>query len=86
MLASAQSDDRPRIYAPFLCLQATGMCNKMGTLSPLIFNTLRDCQYYARTITVSAPSPEGRFYMGGGKQQWIECRSRPVDTWTPEPP
>lgn len=76
-------DDRSKIYAPFLCLESTGTCSKMGSLSPLIFNSLANCQQYAQLVTHQSSS-EGRFYMGS-TQQWIECRSRPIDTWSTEP-
>lgn len=77
--APRADQDESRIYAIFLCIEATGSCSKQGSLSPLTFNTLLECQGYARTVSHQAPSPEGHFSTAAG--QWLECRSKHVDTW-----
>lgn len=77
--APPREADGSRIYAAFLCLRATNTCNRQGA----IFNTLADCQRYARTITVRSPDASGRFLMSN--DQWLECRSRHVAAWEPEP-
>lgn len=78
------------IFALFLCFQAAGICQMQGAsrvtfagvMPDMTFNSLADCQDYARRVSgLITRRPDGRFPIPNG--MWYECRSKHVDTWEP---
>jgi hypothetical protein len=79
---------RRMIYALFLCFKDLGTCQLEGAprvtfagVTPaMTFNSLAECQGYAKRVTgLITPPREGRFMVANG--MWYECRGKPVDSW-----
>ena len=76
------------IYALFLCIKATAMCQMQGQarntfagpMPATTYASLSDCQKFAAQITGRIePTPDGHFPLNDG--MWYECLSKHVDTW-----
>jgi hypothetical protein len=80
-MAPPPEEDYSRIYALFECIRATEIMCRLSPASRYTFNTLSDCQQYARMYAPQGPDAQGRFVMTGNF--WFECRSKHVDAWEP---
>ncbi len=79
------------IYALFLCIQAAGICQMQGharmtyagMMPAMTFNSLAECQQYAKRVSgLITPPDNGRYLIPPGNM-WYECRSKHVETWEP---
>jgi len=80
------------IFALFLCVQATGQCLMQGAarmtfagpMSAMTFQSLADCQQYAKRVSgLVTPPTNGRYLLPNNTGMWYECRGKRVETWQP---
>ena len=68
------------IYAVFFCSLLSQTCDN-STYPTRTFDSLRACDAVVRLSVPAGPDKQGRYYFGGDRNQWFECRSKHVDQW-----